>query len=240
MKYLKVFVLFLVIGLATAGISEAMMGYGPGTGAYGPGFGMMPGGSGMYGGGFMMSNNGSFGMMNGMAGAPVVGEDGTAYLVTQNPTATPDTVPDSSSFQSIITAVNPVGSYVTFALDGIVSRPVVVGNILVATASLPDFTNYTLSGPHMQNQSVLYAIALPLSPESTPAAIALDGHFASVPVIAGDYIYITTTDYGNAMLGPGTFSMFGNYDFNSGGTAKTYLYIFSSKDASLVSKTEIQ
>jgi hypothetical protein len=167
MKYLKVFVLFLVIGLATAGISEAMMGYGPGDGAYGPGYGMMPGGSGMFGGGFMMTNNGSFGMMNGMAGAPV---DGTAYLVTQNPTTTPGTVPDSGSFQSIITAVNPVGSYVTFALDGIVSRPVVVGNILVATASLPDFTNYTLYGPHMQNQSVLYAIALPLSPESTCSA----------------------------------------------------------------------
>lgn len=237
MKNLKIFVLILVIGLATAGFSEAMMGYGPGDG-YGSGAGVMNGGTGMYGGGFMMTNNGSFGMMNGMAGAPVVGDDGTAYLVTHNPTANPATVPDSSSFQSVITAVNPTGGYVTFTLDGIVSRPVVVGNTFVATASLPDFSNYTLYGPHMQNQSVLYAITLPLTPDSIPAAVALDGSFASLPVIAGNYIYITTTDFGNAMLGPGAFNTFGNYNFGSG-TAKTYLHIFNT-DGSLVSKTEIQ
>ncbi|MDA8240844.1 MAG: hypothetical protein M0Z67_10805 [Nitrospiraceae bacterium] len=62
-------ILTMVVVLALVGIAGAVMG-----------------GS-MMGGGFAMTNTGGFGMMNGMAGAPVVGDDGTAYLVSYNPTA---------------------------------------------------------------------------------------------------------------------------------------------------------
>ncbi len=49
----------------------------------------------MMGGGMMgLTNSGGFGMMNGMAGAPVVGDDGTAYIVGFNSTAPANTLPE--------------------------------------------------------------------------------------------------------------------------------------------------
>ena len=195
--------------------------------------------------GTMMSNSGSFGMMNGMAGSPVVGDDGTAYIVSFDRTATPGTTPSSNSFQSTVVAVTPSGAVSSLVVKGIVSRPVVVGNILVATASLPDFGDYTMfenAGTQpSSDQSVLYIVAAPFSSTTKPLAISLDGDFASVPVIAAGHIYVVTSDYGNSMMtGNGTFSnMFGNYNFNNTGTAKTYLYIFNL-DGSIASKTTVQ
>jgi hypothetical protein len=193
----------------------------------------------------MMSNSGSFGMMNGMAGSPVVGEDGTAYLVSFNRGATPGVTPSSGSFQSTIIAVTPSGAVSSLVLQGIVSRPVVVGNILVATSSLPNMGDYTLfasaATQPTSDQSVLYVVTAPFSSTTKPLAISLDGDFASVPVIAAGHIYVVTSDYGSSMMtGNGTFSnMFGNYNFNSTGTAKTYLYIFNL-DGTITSKTTIQ
>lgn len=220
--------------LAFAGSAGAVMG---------PGMmgGVTP--TAMMGGGMNMTNTGGFGMMNGMAGSPVVGSDGTAYLVSYNPTVSPGSVPTSNSFQSTVSAITPSGQINTITLKGIVSRPVVSGNILVATASLPDASNYNVIGSlgsSSTGQSVLYAITLPLIPSTVPIAVTMDGQFASVPVIAADKVYVTTTDFGIAMMqGNTTFGgMYGSFNFNTG-TAKSYLYIVNF-DGSLSAKIPLQ
>jgi len=190
----------------------------------------------MMGGGTMMglTNSGGFGMMNGMAGAPVVGDDGTAYIVGFNSTAPANTTPSSNVFQSTISAVTPAGGIETLTLKGMVSRPVIHGNFLVATASLPDFNDYNVVGnfgtSSPAGQSVLYIVNLPMTASSPlPIAVTLDGEFASLPVIANNSIYVVTSDFGNAMMnGSTTFNMmYGNYNFNSTGSSKSYLYIVS-------------
>ncbi len=201
-------------------------------------------GSGMIGAGMNMTNAGGFGMMNGMAGSPVVGDDGTAYLVSHNLTASAGTVPDSNSFQSTVLAVTPSGQVETMTLQGIVSRPVISGNTLVATASLPDATNYDQIGSlgsGSTRQSVLYAVTLPITPSTVPIAVTMDGQFASVPVMTADKVYVTTTDFGNAMMqGNITFTgRYGNFNFNNTGTAKSYLYIVNFV-GSLAAKIQIQ
>ena len=200
-------------------------------------------GGGMMGGGLNMTNTGGFGMMNGMEGAPVVDSDGTAYLVSHNLTASAGSIPNSNSFQSTLSAVTPSGQLDTITLKGIVSRPAVSSNVLVATASLPDTSNYDLVGSlgsSSTGQSVLYMISLPITPSTVPIAVTMDGQFASVPVVTADKIYVTTTDFGNAMMqGNTTFSgMYGNFNFNNTGTAKSYLYILSL-DGSLPVKIQL-
>lgn len=269
MKKYQAILSAIIILLLAAGASTAMMGGGNGSGMSGGGNGSgMSGsgnGSGMSGSGngsdmmngnssgmmngntSMMTNGGNFGMMNGVAGTPIVGANGTAYFVSTVRTTNPSTTPNSNSFMSTILAVNPSGKGSSLTLNGIVSRPFVEGNTLVATASLPDFSNYNMMGNNGTNgaspapgQSILYAITLPWSESSKPLAISMDGGFASVPVIANNRIYVTTSDYGNAMMGNAAFnSMNGNYNLNNGSSAKTYLYIFNL-DGSLVSKTSIE
>lgn len=235
---LKVLSFVAVLVMAFAARSEAMgMGtppYNGTTGGYADG-GMMGGGYGYMG--FAMTNYGGFGMMNGMAGAPVVGSDGTAYLISYAPTTTTPlagTAPTSQSFQSSLMAFSPNGGTpVTHTFSGILSRPVVAfdGSYLVATASMPEFSQFSVTGD--SNQSVLYAVQLPLTTDSTPIAVTLNGEFASVPVIQNNMVYITTTDFGNAMLGGGTFSLF-NYDF-SGSPSQSYLYIYNLNNGQLTS-----
>jgi hypothetical protein len=179
-----------------------------------------------------ITNGGSFGMMNGMAGAPVLGGDGTAYLVTYVPATVPGPLPSKNSFQSKIIAVTPAGAISSLTVSGIASRPVVSGNLLVASASLPDFGDYVLSGNFGSNppaeQSTVYIVSLPFSASAKPVAVSLDGAFASVPVIdaARSLIWVTTTDYGNGMMsGSSTYTtMYGNYNFNAA-APKTYMYI---------------
>lgn len=201
-------------------------------------------GGGMMGGGMNMANTGGFGMTNGMEGSPIVGSDGTAYLVSHNLTASAGSVPNSNSFQSTVLAITPSGQVETITLKGIVSSPVVSGDVLVATASLPDTSNYDLIGSlgsSSTGQSVLYAITLPITPSTVPIAVTMDGQFASVPVMTADKVYVTTTDFGNAMMqGNTTFSgMYGNFNFNNTGTAKSYLYIVNF-DGSLAAKIQLQ
>jgi hypothetical protein len=232
-----------------SGLSYAAMGGGYGNmpgNSYGPGdfdqhmTGGGPNGNGfsmMGGGGPAMTRNGGFGMMNGLAGAPVVDDEGIAYFITTNRTNDPSTVPDSNSFTSNILAVNPGGGGVSVTLQGIASRPVVYGDVLVATASLADFNNFNMLGNFGQNvpagQSVIYAFTLPLTETSEPIAVSMDGRFASIPVITNDRIYVTTTDFGRAM-----FNGFSN-DIDDLTAAKTYLYVFNL-DGTLESRTEIQ
>jgi len=217
----KMVLVTIMLGVLTVmgGAEAAMMGNGGAV--YG---------SAMMGGGMSMTNSSGFGMMNGMAGAPVVGDDGTAYVVAINPLATPGTLPGSGSFESRISAVALTGDITTLTLKGIASRPVVIGNVLVSTASLPDPTNYDVVGnlaTRPSGQSVLYVLGLPLTASSVPVAVALDGGFASIPVIADNHIYVVTSDFGNGMMtGNNSFNMmFGNYNFNQSGTAASYMYI---------------
>ncbi len=229
----KILLTGIVAGLLIlAGVAGAAM--------MGPGTAMM--------GGFAMTNTGGFGMMNGMAGAPVVGSDGTAYLLSYNPAANPGTIPTSNSFESTITAVTPSGTVSSITLKGIASRPIVEGNLLAATASLPDFSNFNmlenLGSVSPSGQSVLYVVSLPLNASQMPVGVSLDGRFASIPVIANNAIYVLTSDFGNGMMtGSGTFNMFNamfpNYNFNGTGTAHSYLYIIGF-DGSLVNKITLQ
>ncbi|MBI5101634.1 MAG: hypothetical protein HZB33_07370 [Nitrospirae bacterium] len=226
----------LIIAVAAvfmfAGLTEAVMGGG----------GMMGGGG---NGPFSSSANGSFGMMNGMAGAPVVGDDGTAYMVTYDTTAPAGTAPANDVFQSRVIAVDLAGNMRTITLNGIVSRPVIANGYLLASASMSDMADFMLAGDYRNyqgnGQSVVYAMPSNFTASTQPVAIAIDGGFASVPVIANDHIYIMGSDFGNAMMtGSNTFNMmYGNYNFNGNSNAKTYLYIFNF-DGSLVSKTLIQ
>ena len=204
-------------------------------------------GAAMMGGGTMMglTNTGGFGMMNGMAGAPVVDSNGTAYLVSYNPSANPGPVPSSNSFESVITAVTPSGAVNSITLKGIVSRPVIDGNVLVATASLPNFSNFNVFGnlgtTAPSGQSMAYVVNLPLTSSSVPVGVSLDGQFASTPVIANNNVYIVTSDFGNGMMtGNSTFNMmYGSYNFNGTGTAHSYLYIIGF-DGNLVNKITLQ
>lgn len=216
--------IFTVIALAFV-VSAAAGSHARAT-MMGPGQGMM--------GGPMMTNGGTFGMMNGMAGSPVIGDDGTAYLVSYVPAANPGPVPSSASFQSRIIAVTPAGAVSSLTLSGIVSRPVVAGSVLVASASLPDFTNYmmykTLGTNSPADQSSLYIVTLPLSGTTKPTAVSLDGEFASMPVVDAGHnrIYVTTTDFGNGMMtgSNGYTMMYGTYTVDAS-TAKSYLYLIN-------------
>lgn len=169
--------------------------------------------------------------------------DGTAYMVTMNPTVSAGSVPNSNSFQSTVSAVTPSGQISTITLNGIVSRPVVDAGMLVATSSLPNAGNYNIVSNlgTSASQSVLYAVRLPLTSSSVPLAVTLDGQFASMPVIANNQVYVMTTDFGNAMMqGNTTFSgMYGNFNFNSTSTARTYLYIIGF-DGNLINKIQLQ
>lgn len=239
----KILSIGLLMGMfAFAGMAgAAMMG---GSGSYASP-GTMMGGStaATMMGGTMMTNTGGFGMMNGMAGSPVVDSDGTVYMVTMNPTVSAGPVPNSNSFQSTVSAVTPSGQISTITLNGIVSRPVVDAGMLVATSSLPNAGNYSIVSNlgTSASQSVLYAVRLPLTSSSVPLAVTLDGQFASMPVIANNQVYVMTTDFGNAMMqGNTTFSgMYGNFNFNSTSTARTYLYIIGF-DGNLINKIQLQ
>ncbi|NJD57580.1 MAG: hypothetical protein FIA94_14415 [Nitrospirae bacterium] len=210
---------------------------------------MMSGGGGMGGGGMMtgtpLKNAGGMGMMGGMAGSPVVGSDGTAYLITFNPTAPAGTDPSDMSFRSRLVAITTAGTETSINLRGLMSTPVITGTTLIGTASLPDFTNYDMIGNYGTNpgrrQSALYFLSLPMTDSSTPQAVSLDGRYASAPVIANNLVYVVTTDFGRAMMQGNTAfqKMFGGYDFNSSGSAESYMYILNL-DGTLVSKTLIQ
>lgn len=211
----------------------------------------MGGGPGMHnpGGGFEtamgMNNNGGLGMMNGMAGTPVVGDDGMVYMVSFEPNQNAGALLNSNSFTSTLMTINPdTGQVVSLNLNGILSRPVVYGNILVATASLPNLNNFEMYANHgnngPENQSVLYGISLPLTENTIPRAISLDGNFASVPVIFNELIYVTTTSHGDFMMGRTMFDgMFENFDFDNQPNHRSFLYVIGL-DGTLKAKIEIE
>ena len=180
-----------------------------------------------------MTNSGGFGMMNGMTGTPVVDDEGIAYLVRWEPNQNPGTMPNSNSFKSTLMAINPnTGKVVSLILDGMLSGPVLSdnGNVLVATASLPNFEDFQMVANHgesnAESQSVLYAIKLPLTESTVPAAVSLDGSYASIPVIANGVVYVTTTSHGDYMMGRNMFDgMFDNFDFNNQQYQKSFLYV---------------
>ena len=229
-----VFILTVVTILASAAVGSAAM--------------VTP--YGMMGGGSMMTSSGGFGMMNGMAGEPMVGSDGTAYIVTMMPSATPGTTPTTGSFESNMIAVTTSGQTVKMSVGGLMSKPVfangimfngVTGDYMIATVSLPTMSDYSVMAVDgvNTNHSVVFWMQTPVSTSSVPMAIAMDGRYASHPMIANNQIYIMTTNNGNAMMeGTNVFSKtFPTY--MSASTPITYLYVFKM-DGTLVLRTQIQ
>ncbi|MBF0606485.1 MAG: hypothetical protein SFH39_17800 [Candidatus Magnetobacterium sp. LHC-1] len=185
------------------------------------------------GGGTGMGSSDNFGMMNGMSASPVVGGDGTAYLVTYKTGATSGM--GTGTFESTLTAITSAGQKTSITLTGYVSRPVVSpdGGLLVAATSMPDMSQYNMMGYYNtsgNSKSTVYAVPLPLTQDSKPLAISLDGNFASVPVFASGKIYVTTTDFGGSMMGGGSYT--------NPQQGKSYLYIINL-DGTIASKVEI-
>jgi hypothetical protein len=194
--------------------AEAMM-HNPGDGwqdwmdgHWGP-----PGGSGGGINSYMWGGNDSW-MMKGMLSAPVVGDDGTAYIVRY-----------ASSISGMVSRISSYGldgSTADVALRGKVSVPVPQGAYLFATTSGPILSDYDLTGNYGTNpageQSVLFRLPAPFGANAIPDAVTLDGRIASKPVISSNRIYVTTKDpyYG-----------------------KKYLYVLNP-DLTLVTKTLIQ
>ncbi len=206
--------------------------------------------SGMMGGGSMMTTTGGFGMMDGTAGGPIVGTDGTAYLASMMPSATPGSTPTSNSFLSHMMAISSTGQTLKLSVSGIMSKPVfangitfdgITGNFMMATVSLPNLSNYSMMHNYATSttgHSVLYWMQRPFTTSSMPVAVAMDGAYASQPVIANNMIYVTTTNNGNAMMqGNNVFhNTFPSYSTTS---STSYLHVFRM-DGTLVSKTQLQ
>ncbi len=228
-----VFILTAVMILASGVIAFAMMTSG-----------------GMMGGGSMMTTTGGFGMMDGTAGGPIVGADGTAYLTSMMPSATPGTTPTSSSFVSHMMSISPTGQTMKLSVNGMMSKPViangitfdgVTGNFMMATVSLPSLNNYSMMHNYATSttgESVLYWMQRPFTLSSMPVAVVMDGAYASQPVITNNMIYVTTTNNGSAMMqGNNVFhNTFPNYTTTS---TTSYLHVFKM-DGTLVSKTRLQ
>jgi hypothetical protein len=172
-----------------------------------------PGGGGGSIESYMWGNNDSW-MLKGMLSAPVVGDDGTAYIVRY--------AISISGMVSRISSYGLDGSTADVALRGKVSVPVPQGAYLFATTSGPILNDYNLILNHGTNpageQSVFFRLPAPFGAGAIPDAVTLDGRIASKPVISSNRIYVTTKDpyYG-----------------------KKYLYVLNP-DLTLVTKTLIQ
>ena len=193
----------------------------------------MGGATGIGGAAGMIGGSDKFGMMNGMSASVVVGNDGTAYLVTYKTYAASGM--GNGTFESTLTGITSAGKKSSITLTGYVSRPVLSpdGGLIVASTSMPDMSQYNLIGTYNtsgNSKSTVYAVQLPLTKDSKPLAISIDGNFASVPVFANGKIYITTTDFGGSMMGGGT-------DTNPQ-KSKSYLYIINT-DGTIASKVEM-
>lgn len=164
-----------------------------------------------------MVNNGWFDITGGRANVPVVGPDGTAYVVSYSETTNAANNAPRILFQSKIDAITTSGQLTSLTLNGIASTPVVSGNYLVFLLSP---TGTLTSGSAGDGQLQLDILSLPLTSFSVPVTVTLAEDFASLPVISGSYIYVVTTEIAT-----------------SGRTS--YLYILNF-NGSQVAKVEIQ
>jgi len=195
-----------------------------------------------------MVNNGWFDITGGRANAPVVGSDGTAYVVTyaEVTNAANNASPLNSStsmsfisFQSTIDAITTSGQMTSLTFNGIASAPVVSGTHLVFLLA-PSGTLTTANSGNGQLQ--LDILSLPFTSSSSPVTVTLAEDFASLPVISGSYIYVVTTEIvartpvnpvplpvepmATAIIAPPVVK-------------KSFLYIFNF-NGSLVTKVEFQ
>jgi len=193
--------------------ADAMMGDGD-HGGMGDGWRDWMGGHwGPPAGGYMWGGNDSW-LIKGMLNAPVVGDDGTAYIVSYAAT--------DAGMISKISAFKLDGTTANVALRGKVSVPVPLGAHIFGSTSAPKLTDYNLLFTHGTNpageQSVLFRLPAPFVSTAIADAAALDGRIASKPVVSANRIYVTTKD---------------PYSGNK------YLYVLNP-DLTLVSKTIIQ
>lgn len=225
-KYYVLYALSILCTLSlVTGVQVYGMGMGSGTGT----------GSGMGIGSTTaaMGSTDNYGMMNGLSGSPVVGGDGTAYLITYQTSSTSGT--GGSVFKSTLSAVTLSGQKTSITLTGIVSRPVLSSDssLLFATTSMPDTGQYSMMGNFSTSGtslSTLYVVQLPLTQNSKLIAVSLAGSYASAPVIANNKIYVSTTDFGGSMMGSGVVA--------NPQQGSSYLYIINF-DGTIASKTQI-
>ena len=168
-----------------------------------------------------MITSGLLDITGGRANVPVVGTDGTAYVVSYIESANitaPALRParPTITFQSTINAVTTAGKLTSLTLNGIVSTPVISGNYLVFLQSSGPLT----TGSSGNGQLQLDILSLPFTSSSSPVTVTLAEDFASLPVVSGSYIYVMTTEVATS----------GN---------KTYLYILNF-NGTQVAKVEIQ
>ncbi len=192
------------------------------------------------------TNNSGFGMTNGQMGAPVIGPNGSAYIVTYTPAQNiMGTAPSSQSFRSTLIEITRTGQMHTVTLSGISSQPLIFNGVLLATASLADPTQFQVIsnfGTSTTGQSMLYIVPIPIAENQAPLlAFAMDGAFASNPVVTNNQIYVVTSDFGNALMSDvNSFnSSFGTFDFTNSGQAKSWLYVINT-NGTLAQKVELQ
>ncbi len=211
--------------------------------------------------GKLMTNLGGYGMMNGEAGAPVIdsiGGNDWAYLTSILPTSKHNegNPPSPEAFRSHLIAVPPAGdttdTLATLEFKGLLSKPAVAdgitvngtsGNYLIATISLPKLADFSyIDKGTTKHQSIILWYQLPLTSSSLPAiAYSMDGDFASEPVVYNNQLFITTTDFGHAMMqGNDVFDrLYKHHKFGTADTAAAYLYVFPL-DGSSATETTIQ
>ena len=172
-----------LLGTALVTVGFAQMGGGGRMG---------PGGSGSVTTGMGADMPGGLGAgMGSMDFGPVVGSDGTAYVLRQ----TAVTAGSQQAFKNELVAINPVGGKVNWALqiDGtMISEPVLAkdGTILLTTSEPNMIAGSTTTGP------ALLIIAPTATSARVQARVSINGDMLSVPVMTpdGQTIYVVGTD----------------------------------------------
>lgn len=180
--------------------------------------------------------------VGGLEGHPAIDASGTAYVVSHILSDPDTTTLNKEAVASSLMAITPKGQKTTFTLSGISSAPAVTGETLIGTVVLPDFDQYrvvhNLGGRQESTRSVLYKVSLPLSASVLPAAVILEGTFASPPTVMNGLIYVVTSNAVSLLDSSGPLAeILGNFTFDQG-AGKSFLYVFDT-DLALLSKTPL-
>ena len=191
-------------------------------------------------GGFHGQRGGFPGQPGGFPGKqsihpPIVSSDGTTYIVNIVPPEFEEGEEfdfsdfDSSSIETILSAITSDGEKTSTTLSGKVIRPFVSedNTLLAATVPFPE-----------TDESVLYLINLPLVNDAVVSKVSLDGNFVSMPFISNEteQIYLTTV---KVDIEVEDFDDLEPEDFEEiQQNIKKFLYIIGF-DGSVVLKTEI-
>ena len=191
-----------LVGAALATIGFAQMNGRGGSGMMGPvstGGGISSIGFGMQGG---MLGIGA--AMDSMAPGPVVGSDGTAYVLRQ----TAVTSGSQQTIQNELVAISPSSGKVNWALaiaGTMISGPVLGkdGTILLTISEPHQFVSSSTSA-----QSALVIVAPSATSARVQARVVIDSYLLSTPVMSpdGQTIYVIATEMPGMVAGSQTIS----------------------------------